>query len=155
VRAFNRHDVGVTSRRLWLRKSRRPLHEAWFGASCLPLALIDHRWHLDRTLLAPSTLFTMALDEAIDILKVLVPIAKAVPILGAPVEGSLEALSKILEFAQVRHGSAFRCRFLQSTHDAENQGYEEENGGPCQPGRSLAEDCIRRAEEARGQSRSF
>jgi hypothetical protein len=44
----------------------------------------------------------MALDEAIDILKVLVPIAKAVPILGAPVEGSLEALSKILEFAQVR-----------------------------------------------------
>jgi hypothetical protein len=44
----------------------------------------------------------MALDEAIDILKVLVPIAKAVPILGAPVEGSLEALSKILEFAQAR-----------------------------------------------------
>jgi hypothetical protein len=46
---------------------------------------------------------TMALDEAIDILKLLVPIAKTVPILGAPVEGSLEALSRILEFAQVRH----------------------------------------------------
>jgi hypothetical protein len=45
---------------------------------------------------------TMALEEAVDILKVLTPIAKAVPILGAPVEGSLEALSKILEFAQAR-----------------------------------------------------
>jgi hypothetical protein len=45
----------------------------------------------------------MALEEAIKILKVLVPIAKAVPILDAPVEGSLEALINILEFAQARH----------------------------------------------------
>jgi hypothetical protein len=45
----------------------------------------------------------MSLEEALEILEVLVPIAKAVPILGAPVEGSLEALSKILKFAQVRH----------------------------------------------------
>jgi hypothetical protein len=45
----------------------------------------------------------MALEEALEILEVLVPIAKAVPILGVPVEGSLEALSKILKFAQVRH----------------------------------------------------
>jgi hypothetical protein len=134
----------------------RPLHEAWFCASCLPLALLYHRSHLDRrALLAQSSLLTMALDEVIDILNVLVPIAKAVPILGAPVEGSLEALSKILEFAQVRHGSAFRRRFSQSTHVAENQVYKEENGGPCRPGRSLAEDCIRRAEGARAQSRSF
>jgi hypothetical protein len=51
----------------------------------------------------------MALDEAIDILKVLVPIAKAVPVLGAPVEGSLEALSKILELAQVRHSPAHKA----------------------------------------------
>jgi hypothetical protein len=48
----------------------------------------------------------MALEEAIDILEILVPIAKAVPILGAPVEGSLEALKKILEFAQARHWSS-------------------------------------------------
>jgi hypothetical protein len=45
----------------------------------------------------------MALEEAISILEVLVPIAKAVPVLGAPVEGSLEALSKILRFAQARN----------------------------------------------------
>jgi hypothetical protein len=45
----------------------------------------------------------MALEEALEIFEMLVPIAKAVPILGAPVEGSLEALSKILKFAQVRH----------------------------------------------------
>jgi hypothetical protein len=36
----------------------------------------------------------MALEEAINTLKVLIPIAKAVPILGAPIEGSLEALSQ-------------------------------------------------------------
>jgi hypothetical protein len=44
----------------------------------------------------------MALEDAVAILEVLVPIAKAVPVLGAPVEGSLEALKKILEFAQAR-----------------------------------------------------
>jgi hypothetical protein len=47
----------------------------------------------------------MALEEAINILDVLVPIAKTVPILGAHVEGSLEVLKKILEFSQVRHWS--------------------------------------------------
>jgi hypothetical protein len=102
VKAFNRHDVGVTSKRLWLRKLPTPVARGKFGASCLPLALLDH-----RALLVQSSLLTMAPDEAIDILKVLVPIAKAVPILGAPVEGSLEALSKILEFAQVRQGSTY------------------------------------------------
>jgi hypothetical protein len=45
---------------------------------------------------------TMALDEAINILAVLTPIAKAVPVLGSPVEGSLEALSKLLELAKAR-----------------------------------------------------
>jgi hypothetical protein len=45
----------------------------------------------------------MALEEAIAILEVLVPIAKAIPVLGAPVEGSLEALGMILQFVRVRH----------------------------------------------------
>jgi hypothetical protein len=45
----------------------------------------------------------MALEEAISILAMLMPIANAVPILGAPVQGSLETLSKILEFVQARH----------------------------------------------------
>jgi hypothetical protein len=45
---------------------------------------------------------TMALDEAIAILAALTPIAKAVPVLGSPVEGSLEALSKLLELAKAR-----------------------------------------------------
>jgi hypothetical protein len=44
----------------------------------------------------------MALEEAIAILGVLTPIAKAVPVLGAPVEGAIEALSKILELAKAR-----------------------------------------------------
>jgi hypothetical protein len=76
----------------------RALHEARSGASGLPLALPDH-----LTSIAQSPRPAMALDEAMEILEVLAPIAKAVPILGAPVEGSLEALSKILKFAQVRH----------------------------------------------------
>jgi hypothetical protein len=44
----------------------------------------------------------MALEDWIKTLELLVPIAKAVPVLGAPVEGSLEAAVKILQFAQVR-----------------------------------------------------
>jgi hypothetical protein len=45
----------------------------------------------------------MALEEAIAILTILTPIAKAVPVLGSPVEGSLEALSKLLELAKARY----------------------------------------------------
>jgi hypothetical protein len=44
----------------------------------------------------------MPLEDAIIILDVLTVIAKAVPVLGAPVEGSLEALGKILKLAQAR-----------------------------------------------------
>jgi hypothetical protein len=45
---------------------------------------------------------TMLLEEAISLLAILTPIAKAVPVLGSPVEGSLEALSKLLELAKAR-----------------------------------------------------
>jgi hypothetical protein len=75
----------------------RAWHEAAFGASCSPssssvisLSSPGRRQH------------TMALDEAITLLAVLTPIAKAVPVLGSPVEGSLEALSKLLELAKAR-----------------------------------------------------
>jgi hypothetical protein len=44
----------------------------------------------------------MALESWIQALELLTPVAKAVPVLGAPVEGSLEAAVKILKFAQVR-----------------------------------------------------
>jgi hypothetical protein len=44
----------------------------------------------------------MLLEEAISLLAILTPIAKAVPVLGSPVEGSLEALSKLLELAKAR-----------------------------------------------------
>jgi hypothetical protein len=44
----------------------------------------------------------MALEDLIKTLELLVPIAKAVPVLGAPVEGTLEAAVKILQLAQVR-----------------------------------------------------
>jgi hypothetical protein len=39
---------------------------------------------------------------AIDGIGVLMSIADAVPLLGAPVKGSLEALQKILEYSEVR-----------------------------------------------------
>jgi hypothetical protein len=73
----------------------------------------------------------MALEEAIDILNILTPIAKAVPILGAPVEGSLEALSPILEFAQARHLPADLESLSYLTYDLNDAVYEEENGGAC------------------------
>jgi hypothetical protein len=44
----------------------------------------------------------MALEDLIKTLELLVPIAKTVPVLGSPVEGSLDAAVKILRFAQVR-----------------------------------------------------
>jgi hypothetical protein len=37
----------------------------------------------------------------IDALKILTPIAEAIPVLGASVKGSLEAATRILEYAQV------------------------------------------------------
>jgi hypothetical protein len=42
------------------------------------------------------------LDAFVETLKVLVPIAKAVPLLGSSVEGSLEAAITIIESSQVR-----------------------------------------------------
>jgi hypothetical protein len=101
VKTFGRNDVsespwddcGVRPRALHVACTRpKP---APLAACLLPSPTISHPSHnrLQQK---------MALEEAISILKVLVPIAKAVPVLGAPVEGSLEALSKILEFAQAR-----------------------------------------------------
>jgi hypothetical protein len=44
----------------------------------------------------------MALERAAALLELATPIAKAVPVLGAPVEGALEATAKILNYAKVR-----------------------------------------------------
>jgi hypothetical protein len=46
---------------------------------------------------------TLKIDPApwIDVLGVLAAVAKAVPILGAPVEGSIEALKQILQYTEV------------------------------------------------------
>jgi hypothetical protein len=54
----------------------------------------------------------MLLEQALDVLGVLVPIAKAVPVLGARVEGSLEVAKKILELAKARHCSTNLLCFL-------------------------------------------
>jgi hypothetical protein len=43
----------------------------------------------------------MNLSDLIKHLKILVPIAKAVPILGSKVEGSLEAAIQVMEAAEV------------------------------------------------------
>jgi hypothetical protein len=64
-----------------------------FAPHCFPLESHSSSVALTR--------FIMNLDVAITILETLTPIAKAIPVLGAPVEGSLEAAGKILKFAQV------------------------------------------------------
>jgi hypothetical protein len=43
----------------------------------------------------------MALTSATAFLEILAPIAEAIPVLGAPVKGAVEATSKILKYAQV------------------------------------------------------
>jgi hypothetical protein len=50
------------------------------------------------------------MNLTIDGLGLLASIAEAVPMLGAPVKGSVEALKQILQYAQVRalQGFAFR-----------------------------------------------
>jgi hypothetical protein len=48
----------------------------------------------------------MALEEAIQILEVITPIAEALPVVGAPLKGALEAFGKILGIAKVRHFDA-------------------------------------------------
>jgi hypothetical protein len=57
---------------------------------------------------APIRLLNMRLGDLIYHLKTLVPIAKAVPILGSRVEGSLEAAIKIAEATEVIVGSTSR-----------------------------------------------
>lgn len=53
------------------------------------------------------------LEVAITSLDVLVPIAEAVPFLGAPVKGSREATKKILKYAQVSgYSSAAYFRYF-------------------------------------------
>jgi hypothetical protein len=44
----------------------------------------------------------MPLTTATEFLDIMTPIAEAVPVLGTPVKGALEATSKILKYAQVR-----------------------------------------------------
>jgi hypothetical protein len=60
----------------------------------LPIVLIAH---------PDDTRMTIKIDIGllIDGLELLVPVAKAVPVLGAPVEGALEAVKKILNYAEV------------------------------------------------------
>jgi hypothetical protein len=70
----------------------------------------DHRLHiaLHRERLSDLTEQPMppkvssGMNLTIDGLGLLVSIAEAVPVLGAPVKGSLEALKQILQYAQVR-----------------------------------------------------
>jgi hypothetical protein len=62
-----------------------------------------------------STMSTkINLSHGIDGLGVLQSVAKAVPVLGAPVEGSIEALKQILQYTQVGRlrGSVAHCRGL-------------------------------------------
>jgi hypothetical protein len=96
----------------------------------------------------------MALEEAIDILEILVPIAKAVPIPGARVEGSLEVLKKIIELARVRYCSPNLWLLYQLNHNPESQGQQEQNGGAGPSSRSLAEHRRRDADRAQARSGS-
>jgi hypothetical protein len=75
----------------------RALNEA-DSAPLACLLLSSASWHSSPN----RRQHTMLLEEAISVLAILTPIAKAVPVLGSPVEGSLEALSKLLELAKAR-----------------------------------------------------
>jgi hypothetical protein len=44
----------------------------------------------------------MPLKIAKEFLDIMTPIAEAIPVLGTPVKGALEAASRILKYAQVR-----------------------------------------------------
>jgi hypothetical protein len=50
----------------------------------------------------------MPLENLLKVIEFLVPVAKAIPILGSSVEGSLEAVKEIVVLAQVRRASAAR-----------------------------------------------
>jgi hypothetical protein len=78
-------------------------------ACLLPSSTLLHPPHSHRQ-------YTMALEEAITLLAVLTPIAKAVPVLGSPVEGSLEALSKLLELAKASRLDAELMLFIIIEH---------------------------------------
>jgi hypothetical protein len=90
----------------------RPCLDDSVGPNSAPLA------DLLLSLLSDHHESRMALEEAITILGVLTSIAKAVPVLGAPVEGAIEALSKILELAKARRlvTNLPSCSFNDSTY---------------------------------------
>jgi hypothetical protein len=44
----------------------------------------------------------MALEEAIEVLKISASVAEVIPVLGTPIKAAIEATSNILEFAKVR-----------------------------------------------------
>jgi hypothetical protein len=54
----------------------------------------------------------MKVEDAIGILEILAPIAEAIPVLGTPVKGALEATSKILGFAQARRPGLLSCAYI-------------------------------------------
>jgi hypothetical protein len=94
----------------WGDAARRRLADAACDdVACLELTTSSHQTttipHRSRCC-CNRFVHTMGRDESLDalveILKGLVPIAKAVPILGPTVEGSLEATIQVIEFTQVR-----------------------------------------------------
>jgi hypothetical protein len=94
-----------------MRKSGR---EQTSRARVLPKAVLYILDLLPRPLITPAFLIVLIAHHndnrmsvnvnigiLIDGLEVLVPVAKAVPVLGAPVEGALEAVKQILKYAEV------------------------------------------------------
>jgi hypothetical protein len=61
----------------------------------------------------------MALEEAIEVLKIAASIAEVIPVLGTPIKAAIEATSNILEFAKVR---VWWCRQVKA-HGAQNSGF--------------------------------
>jgi hypothetical protein len=51
----------------------------------------------------------MALDRAVAALAIATPIAEAIPILGTPVKGALEATGKIIKYATVMSFLVIPC----------------------------------------------
>jgi hypothetical protein len=77
-----------------------------------------------------ETELAMPLTTAAEFLEFMTPIAEAVPVLGAPVKGAMEATSKILRYAQVGtsedHNDCFKVNSLLG-----GELEQRENAGAC------------------------
>jgi hypothetical protein len=88
----------------------------------------------------------MALDEAMQILEIITPIAETLPVVGTPLKGALEALGKILRFAKVCYLDARNFLFLPRPLLIGSEGEQGAGGRVGRASGALATDPRERAQ---------